>query len=155
MRTFSLGRTFDAVLMDDAISYMTCLADFEAAFRTASAHLIPGGVLVATPDVTAETFRQNRTIATPATRTNTEAEFDVVFIENVYDPDPADEHYETTILYLIRDHGRLRIETDHWRMGLFSLDTWRRVLREAGFKVHEGRYKAGEDEYVVFACVKT
>ena len=155
MRTFSLGRRFDAVLMDDAISYMTCLADFEAAFRTASAHLIPGGVLVATPDVTAETFRQNRTTATPATRTNTEAELDVVFVENVYDPDPADEHYEATILYLIRDHGRLRIETDYWRMGLFSLDTWRRVLREAGFEVHEGRYEADEDEYVVFACVKT
>ena len=141
--------------MDDAISYMTCLADFVAAFRTASAHLNPGGVLVATPDVTTETFRQNRTIATPATRTGTRDELDVVFIENVYDPDPADEQYETTILYLIRDHGHLRIETDYWTMGLFSLDTWRRVLRETGFEVHEGRYNAGEDEYTVFACVKT
>ena len=131
--------------MDDAISYMTCLADFAAAFRTASAHLNPGGVLVATPDVTTETFRQNKTIATPATRTGTRDELDVVFVENVYDPDPADEQYETTILYLIRDHGRLRIETDHWTMGLFSLDTWRRVLRETGFEVHEGRYNAGED----------
>lgn len=155
MRTFRLGTTFDAVLMDDAISYMTCLADFVAAFGTASAHLNPGGVLIATPDVTTETFRQNKTIATPATRTGTRDGLDVVFVENVYDPDPADEHYETTILYLIRDHGRLRIETDHWTMGLFSLDTWRRVLRETGFEVHEGRYRAGEDEYTVFACVKT
>jgi hypothetical protein len=40
-------------------------------------------------------------------------------------------------------------------MGLFSLDTWRRVLRETGFEVHEGRYNAGEEEYTVFACVKT
>ena len=39
-------------------------------------------------------------------------------------------------------------------MGLFSLDTWRRVLRETGFDVHEGRHNAGEDEYTVFACVK-
>ena len=70
MRTFRLGRTFDVVLMDDALSYMTCLADFVAAFRTASVHLNPGGVLVATPDVTTETFRQNRTIVTPATRTS-------------------------------------------------------------------------------------
>ena len=155
MRTFRLGTTFDAVLMDDAVSYMTCLADFVAAFRTASAHLNPGGVLVATPDVTTETFRQNKTIATPATRTGARDELDVVFVENVYDPDPADEQYETTILYLIRDHGHLRIETDYWTMGLFSLDTWRRVLRETGFEVHEGRYNAGEDEYTVFACVKT
>lgn len=123
MRTFRLGRTFDAVLMDDAISHMTCLADFSAAFRSASAHLSHGGVLVATPDVTTETFRQNKTIATPATRTGTRDELDVVFVENAYDPDPADEQYETTILYLIRDRGVLRIETDHWTMGFFSLDT--------------------------------
>ncbi len=154
MRTFRLGRTFDAVLMDDAISHMTCLTDFVAAFRTASAHLNPGGVLVATPDVTTETFRQNKTTATPATRAGMRAELDVVFVENVYDPDPADEQYETTILYLIRDHGHLRVETDRWKMGLFSLDTWRRVLRETGFEVHEGPYAAGEDESTVFACVK-
>ena len=155
MRTFRLGRTFDAVLMDDAISYMACLHDFVAAFRTASLHLNPGGVLVATPDVTTETFRQNRTTATPGTLTPRRAELDVVFVENVYDPDPSDDWYETTVLYLIREHGRLRIETDHWTMGLFSLDTWRRVLCETGLEVHEGRYTAGEDEYTVFACVKT
>ncbi|KAF0156795.1 MAG: Methyltransferase type 11 [Syntrophaceae bacterium] len=151
MRTVRLDRKFDAVLMDDAISYMSCLPDFAAAFQTAYAHLKSGGVLVATPDVTTETFQQNRTSVTPATRDA----LDVVFVENVYDPDPMDDQYETTILYLIRDHGRLRIETDHWTMGVFSLDTWRRVLRETGFEVHEGRYNPGEDEYTVFACVKT
>jgi len=44
---------------------------------------------------------------------------------------------------------------DHWTMGMFSLDMWRRVLRETGFEVHEGRYSAGDDEYTTFACVKT
>ena len=85
----------------------------------------------------------------------TRAQLDVVFIENLYDPNPADEQYEATILYIIRDHGHLRIETDHWTMGLFSLETWRRVLRETGFEVHEGRYIEGEDEYTVFGCVMT
>lgn len=151
MRACRLGQEFDAVLMDDAISHMSCRTDFVAAFRTAHAHLRPGGVLVATPDVTRETFPQNRTTTTKATRDGV----DVVFVENVYDPDPADDQYDTTIVYLIRDHGRLRIETDHWTMGIFSLDTWREVLRETGFEPHEGRYDAGEDEYTVFACVKT
>ncbi len=151
MRTCRLDRKFDAVLMDDAISHMTCRADFEAAFRTAHAHLNPGGVLIATPDVTIETFQQNKTTTTPATRVR----LDVVFVENVYDPDPTDEQYETTILYLIRDHGRLRIETDHWTLGIFSLDTWRQVLRNTGFELHEGRYSPGEDEYQTFICVKT
>lgn len=151
IRTCRLGRTFDAVLMDDAISHMNCLADFVAAFRTAHAHLSPGGVLVVTPDVTTETFVQNRTTVASATSNG----LDVVFIENVHDPDPADEQYETTILYLIRDHGRLRIETDRWTMGVFSHDTWRYVLRETGFEVHEGRFCLAGDEYTVFACVKT
>jgi ubiquinone/menaquinone biosynthesis C-methylase UbiE len=150
MRTHRFDRTFDAVLMDDAISHMNCRADFEAAFRTANAHLNPGGVLIATPDVTTETFRQNRTTSTLATRNG----LDVVFVENMYDPDPTDERYETTILYLIREQGRLRIETEHWTMGIFSIATWRSVLRETGFEVHEGQYNSGEDNYTVFACVK-
>ena len=150
MRSFRLDRTFDAVLVDDAISHMSCRADFVAALRAASAHLDPGGVLVATPDVTVETFRQNRTTTTPAGRDG----LDVVFVENVYDPDPADEWYETTIVYLIRERGRLRVETDRWTMGLFSRDTWRQALGETGLRVHEGLYEPGEDAYTVFACVK-
>lgn len=155
MRFVRLDRKFDAVLMDDAISHMNCLVDFASAFETAAAHLNPGGVLIATPDVTRETFRQNKTTVTSAKRTVKRDGLEVVFIENTYDPDPADDQYETTILYLIRDHGRLRIETDHWTMGLFSIGTWRHVLGEVGFAVHEGRYAEGGDEYKVFACEKT
>jgi SAM-dependent methyltransferase len=150
MRRFALGTTFDAVLMDDAIAHMNCRTDVVAALRAAHVHLNPGGVLIVTPDQTIETFRQNETTITPATSNGV----DVVFIENVYDPDPADDQYETTIVYLIRDHGRLRVETEHWTMGIFALDTWRRVLRDTGFRVHEGRYGQGELEYTVFACVK-
>lgn len=151
MRSVRLDQTFDAVLMDDAISHMNCRTDFEAAFRIAHAHLNPGGVLIATPDVTTETFRQNRTTTTEASKDG----LDVVFVENVYDPDPADEQYETTILYLIRENGRLQIESDHWTLGIFSVDTWREVLRNTGFEVHEGWYDPGEDRYTVFTCVKT
>lgn len=151
MRTFRLDQIFDAVLMDDAISHMHCRDDFIAAFRTAYHHLKVGGVLIATPDVTTETFPQNRTTSTPACGDGVE----VVFVENVYDPDPTDEHYETTILYLIREHGRLRIETDHWTLGIFSLETWRQVLGDVGFRVYEAPYApGGEEAYTVFACVK-
>ncbi len=154
VRTFRLGRTFDAVLMDYAISWMRDRCDLGAAFRTAHAHLAPGGVLIVTPDATVETFEQGRTTATRATRMEHGQALDVVFIENVHDPDPTDEQYEATVVYLIRDHGRLRVETDHWTLGLFALDTWREVLRETGFEVHESRYIAGDDAYTTFACVK-
>ncbi|NCC39612.1 MAG: class I SAM-dependent methyltransferase [Gammaproteobacteria bacterium] len=155
MRTFRLDETFDAVLMDDAISHMNSRADFVAALRTAHAHLRPGGVLIATPDVTTESFQQNSTSVTLAAARTSPPGVEVVFIENRYDPDPTDEQYEATIFYLIRDHGRLQIETDHWTLGIFSLDTWRHVLKGMGCELHEGRYSASGDDYVVFSSVKT
>jgi SAM-dependent methyltransferase len=152
MRSFAIGRTFDAILMDDAVSYMISRADLSAAFRTACNHLNPGGVLIATPDVTTESFRQNQTTATPASGKSGPDHIEVVFIENSYDPNPSDDHYEATMLFLIRENGTLRIETDRHTLGLFSLDTWRRILSETGFEVHEGKYADGLNEYTVFAC---
>lgn len=150
MRDCRLGQCFDAVLMDDAIAHMNTRADFAAALRSAYEHLHPGGVLVVTADETAETFRQNRTRTTQVSREG----LDVVFIENVYDPDPTDERYETTVLYLIREQGRLRVERDHWTMGLFVHETWHQVLRDVGFEVHEARFGEGEDTYTSFAGVR-
>lgn len=133
MRTFQLDGTFDATLG-----------------RRDHAHELPGRLRGGVPhglyapesgrcpgrhfgrddrDVPAEQDH-----LPPATRDG----LDVVFIENLYDPELTDEQYEATILSLIRDHGRRRIETEHWTMGLFSLDTWRQFLRETGFQVHEG-----------------
>jgi SAM-dependent methyltransferase len=57
MRTVRLGRTFDAVLVHDAIAYMTTEADLLAAMATIAVHLKPGGVALIIPDVTAETFQ--------------------------------------------------------------------------------------------------
>jgi SAM-dependent methyltransferase len=154
MRSFSLGKTFDAILLDDGISYMASRADLSAAFQAAFRHLNPGGVMVTGPDVTTETFLQNHTVATPAIDKAKPDTLDVIFIENLYDPDPADEHYEATMLYLIRENGMLRIETDRHTLGLFSLDTWRQTLSEAGFVAHEGKYADDENEYAIFACIK-
>ncbi len=154
MRHFRIDRTFDAVLMDDALSHMNCLSDLYAAFRTASVHLKTGGVLIATPDVTSETFRQNQTRVTHAAGSTKPSGVDAVFIENSYDPDPSDDRYDATIIYLIRENGILRVETDHWTLGLFSLDTWREVLHETEFVTHEGKYSDGVSDYTVFACTK-
>ena len=42
MRTLRLGRTFDAVMIHDAISYLLTKEDLRAAFETAFVHLRPG-----------------------------------------------------------------------------------------------------------------
>jgi len=154
MRSFALGRTFDVVLMDDAISFMIGHDDLSAAFRTAGNHLNPGGVLIATPDVTTEAFRQNQTTVTPAAVRLKPANLDVIFIENYYDPDPSDNHYEATLLFLIREDGVLRVESDRHQLGLFSLDAWRSILAATGFVTHEEEYADGQNEYTVFASVK-
>ena len=118
--------------------------------RTAWAHLKPGGVLVSTADVTTETFQQNST----SIETSARAGLEVTFIENVYDPDPDDEHYETTIVYLIREQGKLRIEHDHWTLGLFSRQTWRSVLESVGFAVSEATCHVDGASYLTFIGVK-
>jgi len=161
MRNFDLGFTFDAILVDDAISYMTGLKELQGVFAAAYHHLAPGGVLLVSPDEIRESFRQNHTEATPAEGAGFHwpgqdwpADLDVVFIENYYDPDPADSTYEATFLYLIRQAGQLRIETDRHILGLFSLDEWRGALRIAGFELHEERDTEFERQPPIFVCRK-
>ncbi len=154
MRTFSLGRTFDGVLMDDAISYMATQADLKAAFLAAYRHLNPGGIMVAGTDDTKETFVQNRTVSTPAAGKAKPANVEVVFIENDYDPDPTDDHYEGTMVYLIREDGRLRVETDRHILGLFTLDVRRETLTGVGFTIRQETYVEDGKEHVTFACLK-
>ena len=136
--------------MDAAIAYMATLDDLKAALRQAHAHLEPGGVLVVTPDVTPEAFEQNATHVTQASQNG----LDVVFIENVFDPDPSDTHYETTVVYLIRQDGQLRVETDHWRLGIFPMATWHHVLNDIGFDVHPHPFELGGDGYTLLACTQ-
>jgi SAM-dependent methyltransferase len=154
MRTFALDRTFDAVLLDDAIPYMATRADLRAAFAAAWRHLSPGGVMVVNPDDTKETFVQNHTVATPAAAKTKPANVDVVFVENSYDPNPEDDHYEGTMVYLIREDGNLRVEVDRHILGLFALQVWRETLTEVGFKIHEKSYVERSKEYTTFACLK-
>jgi SAM-dependent methyltransferase len=154
MRNFSLGQSFDAILMDDGISHMTGRADLAAALRCAGQHLKTGGVMVLTLDVTSETFIQNQTTCSQAVRRLTPEGLDIAFVENIYDTDPADEQFEASMIYLIRENGRLRIESDRFTLGLFSLDTWRQLLSDATFEIHQATFVDGDNEYISFACIK-
>jgi SAM-dependent methyltransferase len=127
MRSFDLGRTFDAVFFNDGIAHLTTLDNFRRAFACAARHVAPGGVLLAVAEFTPERFVQNRTEV--VTRG------DVVFVENEYDPDPRDGTFEVTALFLIRESGRLRLERDGWTCGLFPLDAWRDAAASCGLDV--------------------
>lgn len=154
MRSFDLGRTFDALLIDDGVSHLTTRADLAAAFQTAFRHLAPGGVLAVAADAVAETFQQNRTEAVPSFPGSGPPELDVTFIQNQYDPDPTDERCETALVYLIRERGRLRIETDRFDLGLFPRSFWRQALADAGFDVAEETYRQDDLDFPLFVCLK-
>ncbi len=154
VRSVRLGRTFDAVFVDDGILYMLTEEDLKAVFETAFEHLVPGGVMLVYVESTPERFEQNRTDVTRRTSGDTE----LVYVENQYDPDTSDREYETTFVYLIRQDGRLSVETDLHICGIFPLDTWRRLLREVGFEVRETRFEHSEfpegSSEPMFACLK-
>jgi len=154
MRDCDLAQSFDAVLIDDSVSYMVNRAELRAVFTMAYRHLHPGGVMVVSPDETTETFQQNGTRVSYAEAKIRPANLDVVFIENNYDPDPEDDVYDGLILYLIREDGKLRIEADRHTLGLFPLNVWRATLREVGFEVHEDPGLDREDG-ITFVCVRS
>ncbi|MEE9261436.1 MAG: class I SAM-dependent methyltransferase, partial [Dehalococcoidia bacterium] len=95
MRSIRLGRTFKAVLIHDAISYMLTEQDLRATFATARAHLKPGGVFITAPDWFRETFKGTSVSHRIACRDGLE----LTFIEYEHDPDPGDTTIETIMFY--------------------------------------------------------
>lgn len=149
MRNFDLKQKFDSVFINDAHNYMTTQSDLLKVFRMAYKHLRPGGVMVVHPDQTKETFTQNQTHTWRSKR----GDMDITFIENNYDPNPKDNTYESIFVFLIRKKGKLRIEHDFHTGGLFKLTVWRKLLKQAGFRVHEEKDEATRG-VPTFVCVK-
>jgi hypothetical protein len=67
----------------------------------------------------------------------------VVFIEYSYDPDPDDTRFEETFVYLIRTGSQVQVESDPHVNGVFSLETWPRLIRDVGFEVERSTWVEG------------
>ncbi len=132
MRTVRLGRTFDAVVIHDAIDYMLTEADLAAAFATAAVHLGVGGTLVVVPDHVRETFAPG----TEHGGTDAADGSGIRYLAWTYDPDPADDWVVTDYAYLIREaDGTTSSASETHRFGLFTQHRWIDLLSEAGFEV--------------------
>jgi len=140
MRTVRLLKTFDAVLLHDAINYMLTVEDLRAAFETAYYHLRPGGVMLTIVELHKARFEQHHTRAF----TRSAGDIELTYIENHYDPDPADTTYEYLLVYLIRTSGKLEIATDRHKCGLFELDDWPRLMADVGFEIEHGEFTHSE-----------
>jgi ubiquinone/menaquinone biosynthesis C-methylase UbiE len=154
MRDVRLGRSFDAVLIDDGVVYATSPEDLRAVFETAFVHLRPGGSMLVYVEYEPSSFRQNSTTS----KRRVGGGIDLVCIENIFDPDPSDTVVETTYLYLVRRDGGLTVEVDRHICGMFPLKVWRELLRETGFTWTERRFEHTEhgpdEEEPMFVCTR-
>ena len=151
MRTVRLGETFDAVLIHDAIDYMTTEDDVRAAFATARAHLRPGGLFIVIPDNYVETFTPPR--VRHETRRGHGAE--LTFVEYSWDPDPNDTQTETVYVFFFEQDGELRVEVDRHVTGLFPIGTWERLFVESGFEPDRFDYPYANDGRPMYLWVCT
>ena len=105
MRTVRLGRTFDAVLIHDAVSYMLTEDDLRATFATARAHLRVGGLLLTTPDLVRDTFQDGKVLSWPGRPSDDPSVPQVDLEEHLSDPDPTDTTIESLFVYTIVEDG--------------------------------------------------
>lgn len=130
MRTIRLERTFDAVLVHDAIDYMASEEDLRLAVATAFAHCRDGGVAVFVPDATREIFEPG---SDHGGVDGTDGR-GVRYLDWVWDPDPNDSWTVTQYVFLLRhDDGAVQVVHEEHRTGLFSEAHWLQTLAGAGF----------------------
>lgn len=129
LRSLRLGRTFDCVLLQDAVCYMTSRAELASAITTAFEHTRPGGVALFQPDYVTETFE-------PSTETGggDDGTRAARYLEWRWRPDPSREVYVTDMAYLLRDEtGSTEVAHDRHLMGLYPRATWLALIAGAGF----------------------
>ena len=102
MRTLSLSRQVDAVLLHDAVMYLTSEEDLGHAVRVAAQHLAPGGALLIAPDTLADTFHEG-TVSMEATAPNGRSAH---LTEWHWDPDPEDGTTRVEFSLLLREPGQ-------------------------------------------------
>ena len=125
MRTHRLPQQFDAVLVHDAIMYMTDTAAVCAAIKTAADHLRPGGVLVLVPDVVKEDFQEH------AITGGVDDERACRILEWHWDPNDADDWYNVEFCFLYKEGDRVKSLHETHRLGLFHSRDYIRAIQSA------------------------
>ena len=148
MRTVRLGRTFDAVFIQDAISYITREADLLQTLITAYTHCRPGGIALFHPDDTRETFKAGTDHGGSDASGGSDApggydapgESDAPvrgmrYLEWTFDPDPTDTRYSVDFSYLLHlPDGSLHGDYERHECGLFPIQTWLDLISQEGFE---------------------
>ena len=151
MRTLRLDRTFDAVLVHDAICYLTSPTELRAVMVTAWDHLRPGGAVVLMPDHVRETFRPGTDYGgedDPAGADGRQPR-GLRYLEWTIDPDVTDTTYQVDYAIVVRDtDGSVRLHHDQHVEGLFPRQTWLDLMAEVGFEARSVPGTAEGDAFV-------
>ena len=148
MRTADLGKQYDAVVLPDAAGYLTTVDDLIKTFETAYRHLKNGGVFLVVAHIKEE-FQDNNFVYTGA-----QGDTEIIVFENNYTSDKNKNSYEATMVYLIRNKGKLEIFSESHLLGLFELDVWLDLFKRTKFELAQEimdqlyePYILGEGEY--------
>jgi len=132
MRDVRLGKTFDAVLIHDAVMYMTTQSDLIAALTTARVHLAPGGALVVLPDHVAETFEPGHDMGGHDAEDGSGRGLRYVSWTQPVAPGATTFDVDYAIMMRAKD-GSIQVRHDRHTEGLFSRSVWRDAFVSAGF----------------------
>lgn len=155
MTSLQLGRSFDAVLVHDAVSYMTSIQELERVYRTAADHLRAGGLMLALP----EELKSRVSAMQPTVEKRVAGNVVLHVMTTHYDADPSDNTYETVYVFLIREREEVRVVMDRHVVGAFELDDFLFAIRKAGFTAQAERWELSEwgdaPELPLITAIKT
>jgi SAM-dependent methyltransferase len=135
MRSVRLGRTFDAVLVHDAIDYIIGTDDLRLAVEAAAAHCRPGGIALFVPDHVKETFEE---FTGGGGGGVDEAGRTASFSERTWDPDPDDDWIQADYEFVLRSAaGDKKVICESHRLSAFSHQTWQAELTKAGLHLDQ------------------
>ncbi|MEM1415699.1 MAG: class I SAM-dependent methyltransferase [Myxococcota bacterium] len=153
MRALRLAETFDAVLIHDAITYLTTEEELAATARTVAAHLAPEGAALLVPDCLEESFVESH-----EDHAGDDATRSLRCLSWSHDPVPGDGTHLTEFAFLLRENGAVRPVHDRHVHGLFAAEAWHRALCAGGLRAEEIRrplppeYRGGPYTEVMFLC---
>ena len=148
MRSLRLDRTFDAVLVHDAVVYMLNEQDLREAAQTAFVHTRPGGAAIFAPDCVKEDYREYSLL-----HAGDDGARSLRCLEWCWDPDANDDTYNGDYAFLLRDGADIRAVHDSHLEGLFPRATWEGVLRGAGYEVQGLARPLGDGAFdQIFLC---
>jgi SAM-dependent methyltransferase len=145
MRSIRLGRTFDVVLIHDAIMYAIDPEDVQAALRTAAVHCASEGRVAVLPDHVRETFEAG----TDHGGHDAEDGRGFRYLEWHWDPDPSDHTYLVDYAFLMRESdGTVNVAHDRHVEGLFSRADWLRWFGKVGLSAQSALDAFGRDIFI-------